>query len=403
MSGISSTIQSQATSVTLSIAIKGRHYSIDINQFECGASNDQMLAWTDRALAVFRDIESIIKKEQKLNLDPEFCHVQLVKLAECGSLAYRSFFSAEAREILASRFEFMGGATPAPTFISKEIPFPWETLYDGEDYEVGEAGMFWGMRCALARILDYRDFTKYAREQSLPSDMLFCLHHKLRQAHQQEWPEIEKLVRRTQQCRFDVFGVRDGQCSYLGQDWRNKLKGKELLKYLYQAEHNMVHFACHCRQGDAGDDVLQITLIDKGSVEEAGEGDAHVIGLETNTFVLAEGRFQRQPLVFLNACQTAGGADALRKDFNLPQKFIESGAAAVIATACSVPDLFAAAFARQFYHFFLHEQMTIGQALRATRWHFLEVHHNPLGLAYGLYSPAHYRVAQPPAAVGGFA
>ena len=28
--------------------------------------------------------------------------------------------------------------------------------------------------------------------------------------------------------------------------------------------------------------------------------------------------------------------------------------------------------------------MTIGEALRAARWHFLKTHHNPLGLAYGL-------------------
>ncbi|NEO34736.1 MAG: CHAT domain-containing protein, partial [Symploca sp. SIO3C6] len=109
-----------------------------------------------------------------------------------------------------------------------------------------------------------------------------------------------------------------------------------------------------------------------------------------------DGRFQQRPLVFLNACQSAGGADALRKTFNLPQMFIERGAGAVIATACPVPDRFAAAFAQQFYHFFLAGHMTIGQALHKTRWHFLTQHHNPLGLAYGLYSPAYYRLAQSP-------
>jgi len=78
----------------------------------------------------------------------------------------------------------------------------------------------------------------------------------------------------------------------------------------------------------------------------------------------------------------------------------------VIATACPVSDLFAAAFAKVFYEFFLQglvvedeatgekaiRLMTIGEALRATRWYFLKEYHNPLGLAYGLYSPAHYRV-----------
>jgi hypothetical protein len=68
--------------------------------------------------------------------------------------------------------------------------------------------------------------------------------------------------------------------------------------------------------------------------------------------------------------------------------------------------MFAAAFAKVFYEFFLRGQvvrdeisgekvvkiMTIGEALRATRWYFLKEFNNPLGLAYGIYSPANYRL-----------
>ena len=86
------------------------------------------------------------------------------------------------------------------------------------------------------------------------------------------------------------------------------------------------------------------------------------------------------------------------------------GAAAVIATVCPVPDLFAAEFAKVFYTFFLRGQeetdpetgrkrlrtLTIGEALHATRWHFLRQHNNPLGLAYGLYSSAFYQMTQMP-------
>ncbi len=96
------------------------------------------------------------------------------------------------------------------------------------------------------------------------------------------------------------------------------------------------------------------------------------------------GQILCQPLVFLNACQSAGGADELRRTFNLPKAFIQHGAAAVFATACLVLDLFAAVFAKGFYEFFLWglvvedeatgeigvKLMTIGEALRATRWYF---------------------------------
>jgi hypothetical protein len=39
--------------------------------------------------------------------------------------------------------------------------------------------------------------------------------------------------------------------------------------------------------------------------------------------------------------------------------------------------------------------MTIGEALQATRKYFIEKYNNPLGLAYGLYSPAYYRLTPP--------
>lgn len=74
--------------------------------------------------------------------------------------------------------------------------------------------------------------------------------------------------------------------------------------------------------------------------------------------------------------------------------FIQHGAAAVIATACPVPDTFAAEEAKVFYEYFLRGQMTIGEALCATRWYFLKEFNNPLGLAYGLYSPASYRLGR---------
>ena len=68
------------------------------------------------------------------------------------------------------------------------------------------------------------------------------------------------------------------------------------------------------------------------------------------------------------------------------------------------------AFTRVFYRFFLRGEgvvdeetgektvklMSIGEALRATRWFFLKECNNPLGLAYGLYSPAHYQLARSP-------
>lgn len=389
MSGISSAIQPQTMASFLPIVVEETKYSIPWFAYDRSATDQELLAFTEKVLDCFWRIERTVKNTNSLTLDPDFCQLQLVELAKWGRLAYQGFFENEnARQLLQSRFQGMGNEIPAPTFISKLVPFPWEVLYQGSNYQAADLKDFWGLRYTPARILTpERDISQHVMQQALPSDMLFCLHHKLRQAHQQEWPEIRKLILLT----------KNDRCSLLTPTGKLTTveTGETLLAYLDQATHNMLHFACHCQPGEAKIDTLLISSLQEELNEEI-IGDTRVIELGALTFNLIDGKFQRQPLIFLNACQSAGGADELRKTFNLPQMFVKRGAGAVIATACPVPDLFAAAFARHFYTFFLGGQMTIGQALRETRLHFLTKHNNPLGLAYGLYSPANYRLAQSP-------
>lgn len=389
MSGVSSAIQSQTMASFLPIVVDEKQYNIGWFVYEKSATDKELLTFTEKVLDCFWKIEKKVKTNSSLTLHPDFGQQQLVELAKWGRLAYQRFFQDEkARQLLQSRFQGMSNEIPAPTFISKQVPFPWEVLYQGSNYHDATLEDFWGLRYTPARILTpERDISQHVMQQALPSDMLFCLHHKLRQAHQQEWPEIRKLI---------LLNNND-RCSLLSPNGKLTTveTGESLLSYLDQSTHNMLHFACHCQPGDAKIDTLLISSLQEDLNEEI-TGDTRVIGLGALTFDLIDGKFQRRPLVFLNACQSAGGADELRKTLNLPQMFVRRGAGAVIATACPVPDLFAAAFAKHFYTFFLSGQMTIGQALRETRWHFLTKHNNPLGLAYGLYTPANYRLAQSP-------
>lgn len=389
MSGVSSAVQPQIMASFLPITFDENQYRIAWFNFERSTTDQELLTFTENVLNCFWRIERAIKASGSLTLDPDFCQQQLVELAKWGRVAYQRFFRDEnARQLLEDRLCSMGNETPAPTFISKLTPFPWEVFYQGGNYREADPDTFWGFRYTPSRILiPELDIFKHAMWQALPSDMLFCLHHKLQQAHQKEWPEIRKLILLTQKSRCCLLSPT-GKLTAVET-------GESLLEYLDGATHNMLHFACHCRPGVTNIDTLLISIL-KEELEEELTGDIRVIELGALTFDLIDGKFQRQPLIFLNACQSAGGADELRKTFNLPQMFVRRGAGAVIATACPVPDLFAAAFARQFYAYFLSGQMTIGQALRETRWHFLTKHNNPLGLAYGLYTPTYYRLSQPP-------
>lgn len=399
MRGTVSPISSKQVSNCLEILVEKDFYSIGRWKFT-RPTDKELEVFTDEILECFAGLIKEVNRNKSIKLDREFCDRNLVKLAEWGRIAYQEFFGEDRpNKILTSRLN----ENVAPTFVSEIMPFPWEVLFEGseEDYERGNAEMFWGLRYTPGRILNpEKDITDYVLEQAQPSDMLFCLHHRLLQAHHKERPEIEKLVRTTPGNRFTLLGrtcnLTNGKCG-------GEPVGDDLLKYIYKANHNMLHFACHCKESKLGDSLLVSFLQDEEIAEKA-----LVLELETHKFLLRRGKFLCQPLVFLNACQSAGGTDELRRTFNLPKKFIQHDAAAVIATACPVPDLFAAAFAKVFYQYFLRGMvvedevsgekivkiMSIGEALRATRWYFLKEFNNPLGLAYGVYSPASYRVSR---------
>ena len=372
-----------------SIRIHRGRYVIDWYDYEMTATSTELANFTRGVLRVFGKLEKASR--QDVTLDEGFCRAQLAELAKWGKRAYRRFFTdTEARALLAERFE-SAKARPTPTFISEEFLFPWEVLTEGA------LDGFWGVRYAPARILEPRR-RRFVEEHALPLDMLFCLHDQLRAAHSLERAALERWFR-AGVGRFRLLGPI--LAPFLVCD------GESLLRYLVQAHHNMLHFACHCKLNDDQVDTLLVSLID----EKSSEQRATLVELESYHFLDVETAFQRQPLVFLNACQSAGGSTALQQTFNLPRHFIKRHAAAVVATACPVPDLFAAEFAKHFYERFLGGQevedertgvkrrvpIPIGEALRLTRQHFIEEHHNPLGLAYGLYSPAYYRLAQIPA------
>lgn len=94
-------------------------------------------------------------------------------------------------------------------------------------------------------------------------------------------------------------------------------------------------------------------------------------------------RFERRPVVFLNACQ-GGQTNSLFYRAFAPV-FLERGASAVIGAQTDVPAVFAGEFARRVLERFLAGSVRLGDVLADTRRELLDVHQNPLGLLYSLY------------------
>jgi CHAT domain len=376
-------------SFPFNIIIEKDDYRLNGFSLERSATNEEMLHLTKDTLRVFKEIEhkitdrkrSHLSPEDKLLLTPEECQEYLTKLAGCGRDAYEQFFFNQyAKGELGRLRSYRSPMQFAPTIYSNSLIYPWEVLYEGDDYKNPTVDMFWGFHYPVSRALTNKPTE---RKYLLSLEILFCLHQTLSFVHQQEQPAIEKLI------------IKNKGKFYLLQVSKKIQKlqdGEELLKHFYQNQYNILHFACHCRPCHQYEDEVDALII---SLQE--DNNHQQIELEVKNFSRVNGGFQCQPLIFINACQSAGGVDDLRKTFNLPNMFIKYGAAAVIATACPMPDVFAAAFAKVFYEFFIGKKMLIGKALCETRRYFLEKYNNPLGLAYGLYSPHDYQIAQTPA------
>jgi hypothetical protein len=412
MSGVSAPVGTDTYISWVPITLSPGYGRLDYVEWQWQIDKVNLVAWTQQALDIFADIESEVihnrdvqeeeglPVEASLTLTPTQCHEYLQRLARIGRRPFQRLFNEEARDYWLSPYkQDKNTLLLAPTFITDRTFFPWELLYEGEDSKVGDPGMFWGLRYAPARILA-GTLMKSERYRYGASNMLFCLHKDLREAHHREWPQIERLVKATEQDNIQLFGP--------AKAFAHIVDGETLLAYLYGSQHNILHFACHADPGEAGADALSISLLNSADLAAIVGSDSSVaeITLNTDAFVDESGELSSKPLVFLNACQTGGGTDELREMYNLPKEFVLCQAGAVIATLCPVPDIFAAEFARVFYGYFLrgHNMMVeqpdqmkirslpIGEAMRLTRQYFIEKHHNPLGLAYGLYSSPYYQV-----------
>jgi hypothetical protein len=110
--------------------------------------------------------------------------------------------------------------------------------------------------------------------------------------------------------------------------------------------------------------------------------DGRVTLGELNTSAPTDIKLRGNPLVFINACESAELSPLFYDGF-VPY-FMGKGARGVIGTECRTPGLFAAEWARRFFERFLAGE-PLGAAFLALRREFLEQHGNPLGLLYAVH------------------
>lgn len=293
------------------------------------------------------------------------CGDSLEKLAKKGNFAFKRIFAEGIPRETVSR-ALKPGATIQLS--SDEFFLPWELLYDGPLGSQVDASYFWGMRYIISRTL-----IQEARPGELVSPIIHSLRphvgmitsHDLEHVVKQEIPTMKNLHRSKRiflsSLRRLKTSQRDKDLAEFGSFLRKKLQ--------------IVHLACHaCEKKPNSQSYLLVSDDFDITMEDFGVGEYAI---------------KHNPFVILNACLT-GTINPLYTS-NWAALFWQRGARGVLATELHVPDWFAAAFTKELYNHFLSGK-PIGEALLATRLYFWKEKHNPLGLAYALYSSPSIRI-----------
>jgi hypothetical protein len=145
-----------------------------------------------------------------------------------------------------------------------------------------------------------------------------------------------------------------------------------LLDLIESGHCGLLHFACHNTfTADAG-----------GSAIAMGGGP--FVPMLLNKAILRHTLAERHPLVFINACRSAGAVPEYTRMMGWAQEFMAAGAGAFAGTLWAVRSESAATFAETFYAA-LTAGSPLGEACRQARAETGRDHDDPTWLAYSVY------------------
>ena len=146
-----------------------------------------------------------------------------------------------------------------------------------------------------------------------------------------------------------------------------------------QGGFGLLHFACHNSYSPAG-----------GSSISLGSRPFTVTNMQTAR--INHSLLSSTPLIFLNACRTAGLAATYNGLDGWAEAFMQAGAGAFVGSLWAVTDGAAREFAQEFYHQ-LREGLLLGEAVTAARGSAASQPGDPTWLAYTVYGDPRARVA----------
>ncbi len=352
-----------------------------------------------------RQLYNVVRSFDRLQGGDEQLYRRATRaLAQVGRQLYLKLFETDSAQALRDWMEanLAPGSTIQIVDLAGDFVFPWSLVYTAPPWEPDtpiEVDRFWGWRYQLviltADMLDTYRQASPVIGTAAPLRISVGLYERLKGIKAQKEFFAGLGLQTDPPLEAEVVNDR-----------------RAMRRALTQADRDVYYFFCHGYTERVATDIqLDADLVALfGRAAAEGEGGASqavrdhledLFDVSDSWLRLTRGklplamlkevvprRFARQPLVFLNMCQSAQVLPSLSDGF-VPF-FIRRGARAVIGTECSMDAAFADEFARNFWLCFLQGR-TAGEVLLSLRRHYLD-QHNPLALAYTLYSDADLRL-----------
>jgi hypothetical protein len=164
----------------------------------------------------------------------------------------------------------------------------------------------------------------------------------------------------------------------------------ELERALSDPELEVVYFMCHGRRED-GDPAAAMPYLQFGQDDKITP--KQIITWHVSDWSAPPGHWEKtSPLVVINGCHTA--ELTVQSPVNFVDNFARARAAGVVGTEVTLSQGLASEAAEVLFSGFGQERLSIGDALRRMRLHFLDKG-NLLGLAYTAYCSLDLRLANP--------
>jgi len=255
--------------------------------------------------------------------------------------------------------------------VAERFPIPWGLLYMGDTADA--APLDWQYFLGMKHIIEQipRQANMLVDDYVIPSDA-----PSLAISVTVNTSIDAQMKRNLVASQVDYWTAR-GASAKGDVQVQQRTSKTDLLKALHsQSSEQLMYLYCHA---------ITSGVNDSGGIMASSlvlSGDERVTLSELNREAPMRMSLPGNPLVFLNACESAELTPEFYDGF-VPY-FMAKGARGVVGTECKTPALFATAWAQEFFPRFLAGQ-PLGELFRDLRNEFCLKHGNPLGLLYAVY------------------